>query len=1216
MDKSFYDLASPYYILAPDYADASAGKVVLHFLCHALNAVGCEAYLIGATQTKPGLNVRFLTQDVQLRHSQAKLIPIIIYPEIVADHPVGDGVVVRYMLNRNGFLNGRKIEFADKDLLYYFSPDFVGGETSDVRYLSLPVIDDSIYYPANGERSGKYLYLNRFPSEKVAWAELPKDVQILSPAQPVPPVELAELLRNAEVLYSYERTGTTACALLCGCPVVYMQRGQVTEYPDYYIYGDAGSCFSFERGGLERARKTVSEFWNRWQSYKHKFWDQLELFVSDTQQAAAYFKGVQNGQNLAWVHTNTPRDWTHETRVSECDQVRPHITLEAKDEPVSVSFHYMRYLSNLGIKSYETNAFEHRVETWESIPEIEIILVVDSAGMARLPQSITSLSNQLYPKFHLFIIGNDQAPDALQNQSKITWINAGTRLISACNQRIAESQADWLCIMQSGDCLINSALLYAMEKVHGNPDLQFIYFDEDCWDEDGSPSHPYFKPDANVEYLESYPYIGDFLLAKPEALRQVGGLNALRSDVLFYDIQLKILARFGAGALGHIPSAMVRRHSMRVFNAGLDAWAQGVECLSDYLRDQQQNLQVVPGRVPGSFRFRVKEAQPYSVSVVIPVPEEATVASVQGCVEFLLNSLASFSVELLLLVAKCSPPMRAYLDALDSLASDSLRVFSSPGNAGVTSLLNGAAVESRSDLLLFMSLCGRAYESDWLQSLILQLDRPGVGMVGGRLIDGSGNVCAAAKLLGMADVVATMGLGVPPDVQGYWGRLQHVQTVSALDPGCALVARDTFVEAGGFDPELDLRAAFIDYSLRLSAVQGKRTVWTPYASLCAFTSDAVENAQHADYSAVCSRWMERFQQDPSYNINFSRTCAFELREDPVPARLGLPWKPLPRLLAHPADEMGCGQYRVIQPVLQAARAGLAEPLLDMNYFDQFDAALFGADAYFLQRQLTDEQLKLVEGYRNQPGKRLVYELDDLLTNLPVKNAHRQSLLSELPKRLRQVLGMCDCFTVTTAPLADAYQKFHDNIVVVPNYIDDTLWGDLSPLRNAGAKPRVGWVGGVSHTGDLHVMLDVIRATSNDVDWVFMGMKPPGLDGHIKEFHAGVPYAQYPQKFASLNLDLAIAPLEYNEFNECKSNLKLLEYGVLGVPVIATDITPYQCGLPVTLVKNRYRDWVGAIQEHVANRDTLTLKGDQLRNAVKANWLLQDHMDEWMRAWFK
>ena len=73
---------------------------------------------------------------------------------------------------------------------------------------------------------------------------------------------------------------------------------------------------------------------------------------------------------------------------------------------------------------------------------------------------------------------------------------------------------------------------------------------------------------------------------------------------------------------------------------------------------------------------------------------------------------------------------------------------------------------------------------------------------------------------------------------------------------------------------------------------------------------------------------------------------------------------------------------------------------------------------------------------------------------------------------------------------------------------------------------------------------------------------------------------YPEKLASLGLDLALAPLEDNLFNRCKSNLKFLEYGACGYPVIASDIECYRgSGLPVTLVKNRYRDWLEAIRSH-------------------------------------
>ena len=40
----------------------------------------------------------------------------------------------------------------------------------------------------------------------------------------------------------------------------------------------------------------------------------------------------------------------------------------------------------------------------------------------------------------------------------------------------------------------------------------------------------------------------------------------------------------------------------------------------------------------------------------------------------------------------------------------------------------------------------------------------------------------------------------------------------------------------------------------------------------------------------------------------------------------------------------------------------------------------------------------------------------------------------------------------------------------------------------------------------------------------MGMKPDGV--HC-EYHPGVPFDLYPEKLASLNLDLALVPLEIN-----------------------------------------------------------------------------------------
>jgi hypothetical protein len=136
----------------------------------------------------------------------------------------------------------------------------------------------------------------------------------------------------------------------------------------------------------------------------------------------------------------------------------------------------------------------------------------------------------------------------------------------------------------------------------------------------------------------------------------------------------------------------------------------------------------------------------------------------------------------------------------------------------------------------------------------------------------------------------------------------------------------------------------------------------------------------------------------------------------------------------------------------------------------------------------------------------------------------------------------------------------------------------------------------------------------EVDWVFFGMCPDALKPFVAEFHPWVPLHQYAAKLASLDLDLAVAPLEPHPFNEAKSNLRLLEYGVLGYPVVCTDILPYQGDLPVARIRNRHRDWVRAIRDMVADRDACRGAGDALRQAVIRDWMLEDHLEEWKRAW--
>lgn len=330
-----------------------------------------------------------------------------------------------------------------------------------------------------------------------------------------------------------------------------------------------------------------------------------------------------------------------------------------------------------------------------------------------------------------------------------------------------------------------------------------------------------------------------------------------------------------------------------------------------------------------------------------------------------------------------------------------------------------------------------------------------------------------------------------------------------------------------------------------------------------------------EQEAMFQRWLPYMGNDPpAFNRNLSlRANGFE-----VDHRVELNWQPqkalgLSTILAHPADPWGgCGHYRIMQPLLAMKEEAVAGGMADFDWLSIAEMARLDPDVLVYQRQITDQAVEHMQSARRILKKPTVFELDDYLPNLPIKSAYRENMPPrDILKSLRRSLKYVDRFVVSTYPLAEAFSGLHPDIQVVENCLPVAWWGgDLESLRRQSEKPRVGWAGGMGgHTGDLELVEAVVQELADEVEWVFFGMCPDKLRPFVAEVHeGGIEISRYPRKLASLNLDLAIAPLEDNLFNRCKSNLRLLEYGgACGYPVVCSDVEPYRAhGLPVTLVK--------------------------------------------------
>lgn len=874
---------------------------------------------------------------------------------------------------------------------------------------------------------------------------------------------------------------------------------------------------------------------------------------------------------------------------------------------------YWKFLAAHKLLEHEARAFESHLATLSDTPSFDLF-VVHGGDIQLLSRTIASASRWLFDGFRLTVIASESVPAALANHARIAWIQVSS-IQGDCpwmtlKEVVTSSQADWVMILESGDELVEHALLYLAEQAIRNKDLVALYADEDAIDSAGRPDRPYFKPDFSPDYFLAFDYLGDAVAIKREALQAVGGLNPL-DDNPVRGALLRLFQRFGGATIGHVPDVLYHRNPTRSLNRQL----RGGDAIEPALRELLPDASLQPGWLPKS--VRMLRTAPSAARIGIIVEAVADVSIMRNLVESVWGGRTYPAADLIIFAAPDLPPeVMTYLQDADSRAPEGLVIYTHPDGSSRMGRVAAALSEGNTDVVLMARADIQPVSENWLLHLVTECLQASRGLVAPKLVDRQGRIIGNSLLLGVAGFAIGLGHGEALDAPGPYGRLLLPQNPSAVTPDVVMFSRQALESAGGFDDSLGAMGSMIDLAMRLQQ-RGMQHLWTPEVTLVCLEQSreklSVEEEQH-----LLERWLPQMARDPAYTPNGSRTSLFAPREHPQVSRLGLPWKPLPRLMAFPADMMGCGHYRVIEPFHAARQAELIDGYLGSDHYDPLDMAIFEADTLLLQRQVSDAQIQYLNNYRRFFKLRLVYELDDLITNLPVESHHKGSMPKDIATRLRKGLDLCDRFIVSTEPLKEAYSGLIKDIRVVPNRIDAGKWAHLAPKRRAAVKPRVGWAGGVSHAGDLALITDLIKATANEVDWIFFGMCPADIRSFVREFHAGVPTPDYPAKLASLNLDLAIAPIAENHFNDCKSNLKLLEYGVLGFPVIATDFGPYRRSREfpgVTLVKNRHKDWLAAIKAHTHDLDESARRGDALRTHIHAHWMLQDHVNEWRSAWF-
>lgn len=293
------------------------------------------------------------------------------------------------------------------------------------------------------------------------------------------------------------------------------------------------------------------------------------------------------------------------------------------------------------------------------------------------------------------------------------------------------------------------------------------------------------------------------------------------------------------------------------------------------------------------------------------------------------------------------------------------------------------------------------------------------------------------------------------------------------------------------------------------------------------------------------------------------------------------------------DFHACGWYRCNVPGCALQELGHNVQLDTRMPFSELPSL----DVVIFQRQYSDETFEAIKIARSI-GVKTVFEIDDDFWNL-----HRSNPVYEfwnspgMLKRIERNIAGADVVTTTTPRLSALLRRFNPNIVILPNMLPWQYWQVKKPKKRKTDPLVLGWAGSRTHFEDLKILGGTIEQLLDEF---------PNLEFHVAGAEA-VPFEKHKRarglesvdiwEYANLikGFDIAIAPLLDIHFNRCKSDLKFLEYSMLGIPCVASRVESY-----ADSVKNGENGFLASNNKDWLKYLRRLINDEELRKAIGAN----------------
>ena len=492
------------------------------------------------------------------------------------------------------------------------------------------------------------------------------------------------------------------------------------------------------------------------------------------------------------------------------------------------------------IKKNEPNYDElekQRETEFEYMPKISIVVPMYNTPEKYFKELLESITEQTYENWELCLA--DGSPEKaeylndliqpLGDKIKYKHLRKNKGISGNSNEALKLATGEYIALLDHDDIIPKFALYEIVKTINENPDVDFIYTDEDkILEENEKRISPHFKQDYAIDTLRSYNYICHFSIFKKELMDKLGGFNSEFDGSQDYDLILRTTEQ--AKHIVHIPKILYNwRISSTSVASGAAAKPYAYEAakraiLASIERHGIQGAKVEDSRIIGLYKVTYPVKGEPKISIIIPNKDHKK--DLKRCIKSILKSTYNNYEIIIVENNSKEKSIFKYYKKLEKnpkikIEKSKLVLFN------YSKLNNFGASKAEGEYLVFLNNDTKIITTNWLETIISNCQREEIGAIGAKLIYKNKRIQHAGVVLNLTGTAGHVNWNEKANNPGYFGRIMIQQNVSAVTGALLGMSKKVFEQVEGFDETFPIAYNDVDLCLKIQDI-GKLITYNPY----------------------------------------------------------------------------------------------------------------------------------------------------------------------------------------------------------------------------------------------------------------------------------------------------------------------------------------------------------------------------------------------------